>query len=475
MGALYQRHLSRAPEALSFVHHGELAGMAEGWLERALSVGVDGLRVTLSQPKAKALLTYCDDEETRRRVWRALTERGWPDNKPVVQSLLEARRSLAFVFNSPDWASFELAWSALDSPLRLSTFLDALDAAARKAEDQETERLEASLGPGAGLPWNRTWARQKLAQDPSPNSLASIDELKGVFWQLLDRLLGWRVEALDGASIWARHVEVFALFEGEAEVGRVFLDWLPRVGKAKGMSTLRVRTGAPGLSTPEVAIVASLEPAAGLSHSQVIGLFHELGHVVDHLVGARSTWLSLNGLPSERELAEVTPHVFESWAWQPEVLTRLGWGEHAQRTLMRAERATRGARVRRQLFYARYSLGLHEASRSADLDDFDVACLSAHDPRGVHPERLYAHFPHLVAYGAMYGAYPWALALAHEVLAHESETCPHGDRIHAYVERVLRRAPHEGILDAIERLLGRPWGPEACIAWLNEAKNDASL
>ena len=358
-------------------------------------------------------MCYADHEETRRKAWRALNGQGWPDNVPVVAHLLEARAEVAMSLGYRDWASLEVAHSLLESKSALWDFIDAVVSAARPSEMRESRWLEDTLGPQAGAPWNRAWARRGIMGDAPPSPFATFDRLLTVSWHCLEVLLGWEVEAAQGASIWARGVAVYDV-RPQGAVGRIYVDCAPRSLKGRSVKTCVSRLGRVGgssggrldrLASPGRASEAFKMWSRSFTSW---GMSSTLG--VDTLVVV-AQWSS-----GDRGVAEVTPQLFELQAWRPELMTALGWGpEH--RKPFGSKRRSRGSRVMRQQLYASYGLAIREAPLLGSLlTSFDEAHFERYGFGAQHAERLYAHFPHLVAYGALYGVYS-GLARSPEILS----------------------------------------------------------
>ena len=465
--ALYRRHLSLEGPVVSIDHPEELAGLDAPWRQQHLTQrqGTQGVRVTAGV--AGAVLTRCDVTSTRRRVWEALNAHGWPDNGPVLRQLLEARQEAACALGFPDWATLEVSHTALGDVGKVRGFLRRVEGAARGVADRERERLTSDAGLDSLPPWSRAWARERSSVKAPASSAATpslvIQTLRG----LLERTLRWRIRAVDGVSIWAREIVVWEVSDAEGLLGRVFLDLGVRAGKGASPKTMRIRTGDAGDAVAEVALIGSLPSGKAMPHSAVLALFHEAGHVVHHLCASRSAWAVLNGLPAGRDVVEIAPHVFEAWAWEPEVLSALGWTLEGGQRLRDRDIATRGARAMRQLLYSDYSLSIHEDGwQSGGLDTLDERLFERYGDGAECAERLYAHFPHLLAYGATYFAYPWSRAVARDVLGQISgPTCAPG-ALRPFVEQVLCPGQTQDITTGLREFLGRPWHVQAYLDWL---------
>jgi thimet oligopeptidase len=468
--ALYRRHLAQGGVMVAIDDPAELTGMGTAWRAAHVTSRDGQQAIEVAAGVADSVLGACQVASTRRRVWEALNAQGWPDNGPVLERLLSARQAVAESLGCVDWATLEVSHTVAGDVARVRGFLRRVEGVARTAAERERDHLVAALDGEVLPPWDRAWAREQRSLNAPTSPLSTPAHVVGTLRALFERALGWGVRELDRASIWARGVVVWEVSDGDGVLGRVFLDLTARVGKAAACKTMRVRTGIAGAVVAEVALMASLTPGAPMSHRAVVALFHEVGHVVHHLCASRSRWIALNGLPQGRDTVEVAPHVFESWAWEPEVLTALGWSPADVQQVHDHDRSTRGARVMRQLLYSDYSLSIHQHDGlSQGLDALDAAMFERHGEGAEHAERLYAHFPHLIAYGATYFAYPWSRAVACDVLSGISgPTCAAG-ALRPFMEELLSPGQAHDVSAGLVRLLGRPWHVQAYLDWIDAA------
>lgn len=474
--AIYRRHLGQVGARVPISADSELDGMEEGWREAHMSSHEGQRCISLTAGVTASVLERCQVPSTRRRVWEATNAHGWPDNGPVLVQLLEARQAAAEALGLTDWANLEVRHTMAGDVPSIRGFLRRVESVARSAAEREREALLGAHSEDALPPWSLTWARAQQ-HPPAPGSNTAtptqvIATLRGLF----QRALGWRIRVVEGASIWAREIVVWEISDAERCLGRVFLDLAARTGKGSAPKTMRIRTGCAPSVLAEVALIASLAAEQPMSHTAIVGLFHEVGHVVHHLCASRSRWVALNGPPQGRDVAELAAHVFEHWAWEPEVLSELGWSSTEVERLRSREVSSRGARVMRQLLYSDYSLSLHQRDAAwADLDAFDSEMFDRYGDGARFAERLYAHFPHLIAYGATYAAYPYSRAVACDVVSYISRrTCAPG-ALEPFLKEVLAPgalcAPKEGLM----RLLGRPWSVQAYLDWIDPAGGTSVL
>lgn len=76
------------------------------------------------------------------------------------------------------------------------------------------------------------------------------------------------------------------------------------------------------------AVVYSISKSAStttclLQHHDIIGLFHELGHAMHHLL-SRTRYSKFHGSNGTSDFREVPSILLENWCWDPIILKRLG-------------------------------------------------------------------------------------------------------------------------------------------------------
>ena len=422
IGHLYRRGL--ADDGGSVSVSAELLGVMPAAFRASHKVDRDGnVAVVPAGEALTAVMGHCSDTDVRRRLHQAACDRGWPDNRPVVEQLLGCRAEYAELVGEEDWAALEAGRSLFRSAEGVERFLDDLDQQTYGPAQDDLDLLLARKRqdePAAGgvEPWDWTYYRERLREDRagSPQAMTfDASAVVAVALSVFSERLGVAIAEVTGRAIWEVQVRVFELRDGPEVLGRLYLDLFARRGKASGSATMPVRTGVRGGPPGVAALCCSMPRGGPLTHRDVVTLFHELAHAYHHLLGRGTRWCGLAGLSVPRDFAEVPPHLFERWASEPDVLARLGVAPDAAAELTDWSSIGAGLSARRQALYAAYSWTLHRGE-PGDLELVSREVLARWDLFPPRPhDRLYAHFPHLVGYGAGYFAYPAAVSLARDL------------------------------------------------------------
>jgi thimet oligopeptidase len=223
-----------------------------------------------------------------------------------------------------------------------------------------------------------------------------------------------------------------------------------------------------------------------MEHAQVLTFFHEMGHLMHHLLSSKHRWVTLSGINCEWDFVETPSQLLEEWGWDTNVLKRFArhyeTGEPIHKDLVeqmrQADEFGKGVYVMRQIFYAALSFTYH----SRDPTDLDLLRVMREIQRGYSPfpyeedTWAYASFDHLIGYSSMYYSYMWSLVLAKDLFTKfKANGLMDKETAKAYRRAILEPG---GALDAMEMVrnfLGRDYSFEAFKVWLEEERQPLSI
>jgi oligopeptidase A len=458
----YAQHVLDATNAFELVidDEAELSGLPASAKEAARTSarakGKPGFRFTLQAPSYTALMTYLDHAGHREHVWRAYNTRAcaapW-DNRPLVTQILRLRREKARLLGFRDFADLVLEDRMAKTGARARAFIDDLRARARAAFVAENEALEAfrrtEQGPDAPplQPWDVAyWAeKQRRARfDLDEEALRPYFPLPRVLeglFELVRRLYGVRIDPAPELGTWHGTVSAYRMHDEDgAQLGALYVDVQPRETKRdgawmNGLVTARPGPGGPGDAhgwSPHVALVCAnfTEPVgdtpALLTHREVETLFHELGHLMHHML-SRVEVPSMGGTNVAWDFVELPSQIMENWCWERQCLDLFArhheTGEPIPSALfdrLQRARTYRAANMMmRQLGFATVDLVLHvdvDPEAEPDVIARARAVLDEHAAAPLPPDHgMIASFGHLfahpVGYAAAYYSYKWAEVL----------------------------------------------------------------
>jgi oligopeptidase A len=442
---------STAAYELVVTEESKLAGLPESALaaasQSAKAAGVEGWRFTLQQPSVVPLLTYLDDREIRRDVWRAYTTRassGELDNAELIGRVLRLRHEKAKMLGYKSFADLVLEDRMAHDGATARNFVRDLETRSKAHFAREAAELLAFRreieGPEADElePWDMGYWAEKQRRalfDFDEEALRPYFPLDGVLaglFELVQRLYGIRVAPLEDQPSWHPSTHTHAVYDGDKMLGGFYIDFFPRESKRPGAWMNGLLTGSAVGGEPHLGLICGnlTEPIgdrpALLTHREVETIFHEFGHLLHHLL-SRVEIKSMAGTNVAWDFVELPSQIMENWCWERESLDLFArhheTGERIPDELfekMKRARTFRGASsMMRQLGFATLDLELHvDFDPDGDEDVLERARAIARRFTTADLPTDYAmlcSFNHLfsspVAYAAGYYSYKWAEVL----------------------------------------------------------------
>ncbi len=451
--AAFEHNVQDASDAWSLTIEDEssLAGLPPQALARARaeaeSRNEDGFVLTLDYPTYHDVMTHAENRELRETLYRAWSTRAsdegedpaW-DNSENIATILKLRHEAAGLVGFANYADYSLATKMANSVAEVLDFLRELASRSRAAAEREFAELER-FADAKLAPWDVAYWLEKYKQD---RYSISDEELRQYFpaarvvaglFDLAERLYGITLTQDETAPAWHDDVAYFVVRDAAGtEIGGFYTDLYARSGKRSGAwvdeCVSRSRLGDRS-TLPVGYLVCNFPPldAEGrslLSHSDVVTLFHEFGHMLHHLL-TRIEYPSISGINGVPwDAVELPSQFMENFAWHYAVLERctghVETGEPLPQALFDKLDASRHAgaalAMLRQLEFALFDFRLHaEYEPAAPANPLDIlrevrAEVSLLD----HPayNRLPNSFSHIFGggYAAGYYSYKWAEVLA---------------------------------------------------------------
>jgi len=456
----FEKHILDATRAFSLLltNADDLCGLPQPLQDAAAARArdddkPDGWLFTLDIPSYLPFMQYGENRTLREKLYRAFVTRASGDaldNRPLIDEILQLRKSMAQLLGFDHYADYSLASKMADSVDEVLIFLRDLAKAARPAAEQEWQSLQQFARDTLDLPqlaaWDIPFASERLRQQRyqiDPQQLRpwfpQQQVLQGLF-EVAHRLYGVSICASD-AAVWHDDVRYFSVTNSEGEtIAGFWLDPYARAHKRGGawMDECRVRWIQPDgtLQLPVAYLVCNFDRPIGdqpalWTHDEVVTLFHEFGHGLHHMlteVAVRSV-SGINGVPWDA--VELPSQLMENFCWRQEGLALISahvddgspLPEKFRQRLLAAKNFHSGLQTLRQVEFALFDLLLHS--------DFDVTggqsvaqlLKQVRDEVAViQPpsfNRFECSFSHIFAggYAAGYYSYKWAELLAADAFA----------------------------------------------------------
>ncbi len=475
------------------VDPGDLEGLPQDWL-RAHPPRADGkVVVTTDNVDYVPVMTYARSERAREALWRLYRLRGHPSNLGVLARMLERRAELARVLGYPSWAAYVTEDKMIGSAEAAASFIERITGAAEErmrrdfAQLLERKRVDA---PGAERvePWDSPWLQERIRSERYDFDSQSVrpyfeyGRVKDGALDVTGRLFGIEYRRVPDAVAWHPEVEAYDVLEEGKLLGRVHLDMHPREGKYKHYAQFTLASGQEGVHLPEGVLVCNFpRPAPGapalMEHGDVKTFFHELGHLLHHVLGGHTRWAGQSGVATEWDFVEAPSQMLEEWVWDPDVLARFArhveTDEPIPASLVKRMRAAdeygKGLVVRQQMFYAATSLELHRRDPSGLDTTALVAELQERYTPFRHVDGTYFQesFGHLDGYSAIYYTYMWSLVIAKDLFGpFRAAGLMDREVARRYRRAILEPGGSKRAAELVEDFLGRPYGYDAFERWL---------
>lgn len=455
-----------------------------------------GYRFTLDFPSYYPVMLHASNRALRKTLYHAYTTRaselgpsaGQFDNTSVITDILETRLRLANLLGFSTFSDYSLATKMLTQVDEVKNFLNHLATKAKPVAQKEYQHLlefaEKTDGLVALEPWDVPYYSEKLRQahyDLSQEDLrpyfAADAVLAGLF-DLIHKLFKLKFSRIE-ADVWQKDVQAYVLLNAQDEpIAYCYCDLYAREGKRGGAwmddAANRFVLGE-HTQLPIAFVTGNMNPPinndpALLTHSDVVTLFHEFGHALQHLFTQQDypDIAGINGIPWDA--VEVASQFLENYAWEKTVLDSFArhyqTGEPLPNALFNKMKAAKqfhaGMHLMRQLEFALFDITLHQAFDSATPNQVATVLNSVRDQVSVTPiadfNRFQHSFSHIFAggYAAGYYSYLWAEVMALDAFSLFKENgIYHADTAKAWRECLLETGGSETPDVLFKRFRGR--------------------
>jgi oligopeptidase A len=488
---------SAAAWSLHVTDQDRLRGVPDFVLEpaatRAREAGKEGWLFELSQPVYVAVVTHADDRSLRHDLYRAWVTRAsdqatWDqghDNAPVMDQILRLRHEAAALVGFDSYAGYSLATKMAKSVAEVETFLRELVVRSRAAAQKELDELAAFAGQPLE-PWDIAYWSEKLRHakyaisDEALRPYFPLPKVMAGLFAVVDRLYGIRFVPQPDVATWEPTVEYYAVQDRQGTtLGGFFVDFYARRNKRSGawmdQAQNRWRDGA-RLQVPVAHLVCNFSPPTAdapslLTHDEVVTLFHEMGHVLHHLL-TRIDYPSVSGINGVPWDAVELPSQFtETFAYEPEVVTLISGhyqtGEPLPAAVLQGLRDSRNFQAAlqmvRQLEFSLFDLTLHASYDPASPGQVQAVCDRIRAEVAVIQQPAWNRFPNTFGhvfgggYAAGYYSYKWAEVLAADAYAaFEEQGLFNADLARRFRTEVLEVGGSRDIAEAFVAFRGRP-------------------
>jgi oligopeptidase A len=350
---------SSQEQALFIQDEFELAGLSSHVIRAAATGaqqrGETGWLLPLNGPTYRSVMTHAESRTLREAFYRAWATRASEttnfDNSALMYQMLTKRYELSQHTQNPqtpgflhNYAERSLAENKMaETPEAVMDFLSRLIQPARLKAEQELQELQTFANQqghsGSLCDWDLAYFSEKLKQVTfgiQEEELRAYFPLPHVLAGLFDILkvqFGLYIEELKHFTSWDPAVKLLAISDQAQQVrGYLYLDLYARPQKRPGAwvcpyiqrrlredNTLQLPIAF--LSCNFAAPVENEE--ALLTHSDVVTLFHEMGHALHHTL-TQVNYAGVSGMAGVPwDAVELPSQLLQEFPWEPAVLARI--------------------------------------------------------------------------------------------------------------------------------------------------------
>ena len=503
LASLYEENLLDATNAWSklITDENDLAGLPESAKasakQTAESQDQQGWLITLHSPSYQAVMTYADDRTLRSEHYEAYATRasdrgpqaGQWDNTELMEQILALRYEKAQLLGFNNYAELSLATKMANKPDDVIHFLEDLALKSGPQAHKDLAELRDFAGQHCGIDdlqsWDVGYVSEKMRQHYYQLSQEEVKSyfpisrvLPGLF-AVVEKLYGLNITEITDFDTWHADVRFFQIHDENGLLrGQFYIDLYARAKKRGGawMDDCVGRKNKGGDIQIPVAYLTcnfaapTADIPALLTHDDVITLFHEFGHGLQHML-TLVDHLGVSGINGvEWDAVELPSQFMENWCWEQEALALISGhyqsGEVLPDSLFKKMLAAKnfqaGMIMVRQLEFSLFDFRIHKdykpelGGRIYETLGQIRAQVAVMSP----PEfNRFAHsFSHIFAggYAAGYYSYKWAEVLSSDAFSlFEENGIFDRETGQAFLTQILEQGGSQDAMDLFINFRGR--------------------
>ncbi|QNM91341.1 M3 family metallopeptidase [Aliarcobacter cryaerophilus] len=398
-------------------------------------------KFTLQMPSYIAYMTYGTSREKREELYKAYTTRA-PQNGELIEKILALKDEKVKILGFKNYASYSLATKMANSEDDVINFLEELGNKAKEKAMKELEEIK-QIAKEDGIDDFRA-SDISFYSEKLKKAQYDIDEeyyrpyfeqnsvLNG-FFTALNELFDIEFKS-SNASSWDEKVKVYDILENNKTIARIYIDLEARDDKRGGawMNNWHsyYKDSNNNINLPTAYIVGNFPQSTKdipslLRHSDVVTLFHEMGHALHHLLSKveEPTVSGISGVAWD--VVEFPSQFLEYFSYDRDILKLFAkhyqtgevLDDEAISRLIKAKNFQSSMATVRQIEFALFDFKLHQKLYKTEFEIQELLN-SIRDKFSVikTPEynKFQNSFSHIFSggYSAGYYSYKWAEVLS---------------------------------------------------------------
>ena len=398
-------------------------------------------KFTLQMPSYIAYMTYGTSREKREELYKAYTTRS-PQNGEIIEKILALKDEKVKILGFKNYASYSLATKMANSEDDVINFLEELGNKAKEKAIKELEEIK-QIAKEDGVDDFRA-SDISFYSEKLKKAQYDIDEeyyrpyfeqnsvLNG-FFTALNELFDIEFKSSNAPS-WDEKVKVYDILENNKTIARIYIDLEARDDKRGGawMNNWHsyYKDSNNNINLPTAYIVGNFPQSTKdipslLRHSDVVTLFHEMGHALHHLLSKveEPTVSGISGVAWD--VVEFPSQFLEYFSYDRDILKLFAkhyqtgevLDDEAISRLIKAKNFQSSMATVRQIEFALFDFKLHQKLYKTEFEIQELLN-SIRDKFSVikTPEynKFQNSFSHIFSggYSAGYYSYKWAEVLS---------------------------------------------------------------
>ncbi|PLX69059.1 MAG: peptidase M3 [Denitrovibrio sp.] len=293
----------------------------------------EGWKFTLKMPSYLAYMTYGKNREIREKLYKAYCTKA-PQNAEIIEKLLKLKKESSSILGFERFSDLSLETKNAPTPEAVIDFLEDLALKAEHQAETEINELKELSGLNDIQPYDTGFYSEKLRQikcgydEQKYRPYFELNSVVNGLFSFIEKLFGISFVRAD-VPVWHESVRVYDLRRNGESFARIYTDLTFRKGKRDGawMNNWQTRhMDKDEKFHPATAIICGNFPQESkdspslLRHSDVVTLFHEMGHALHHLLSDvdEAEVSGVNGV--EWDVIEFPSQFLELFAYNKDVL-----------------------------------------------------------------------------------------------------------------------------------------------------------
>lgn len=444
-GLNFEKNIAQDNRFITVDRNG-LSGIDDDFIECLKKDDNGKYKLCTDYPTYFKIIEECSNENTRKELWKAFVNRGYPANQKELEKVIALRDKLAQLTDFKSYADLDIDNQMAKTPEHVEAFLNNLIKRCEKKVKQENAQLKSQLPEDIKLvngkfnPWDIPYLKNSLKKrlDINESEIANyfpLDYTLPKLFYIYESFFGLKFNKVNIKCFWHEDVEMLAVYKDGVFIGSVLLDLFPRENKYSHACQVSI---IPAVKEGQVrypavvAVIANFPKATErqpslLKRTDVVTFFHEFGHAIHSLLGA--TELATQAGPQVKgDFVEMPSQMLEEWMWDKAILKMVSNHYKTHESLPadliekieKLKQFDSGNQTQRQICFAFTSLNYYKSGAEKNLFKIWKELHQNLRPDVVFydDDHGYCSFIHLIGYGAKYYGYLWSKVFALDLFEH---------------------------------------------------------